>query len=93
MCKYHEVSYNDTIKVMLTLLEHLLNNKQHWTERHGTPRLCVEQPFSSNIKQPMQVLTDPLRLYINIYINAFSVAHSNVRCSTECIADMLTLHS
>ena len=45
MCKYHEVSYNGTIKVMHTLLEHLLNNKQHWTERHGTPRLCVEQPF------------------------------------------------
>ena len=23
----------------------VLSNKQHWTERYGTPRLCVEQPF------------------------------------------------
>lgn len=45
MYKYHEVSCYGTIKVVHTLLEHLLSNKQHWPERHGTPRLCVEQPF------------------------------------------------
>ena len=45
-----------------------LKQHSHWTERHGKPRLCVKQPFSSNIKQTMQVLTGPLRLYIYIYI-------------------------
>ena len=91
MYKYHEVSCYGTIKVVHTLLEHLLSNKQHWPERHGTPRLCVEQPFSSNIKQTMQVLTDPLRLYLNIY--TFSVNYSNVRRHTECTTDMLALQS
>ena len=40
MYKYHEVSCSGTTKIVHTLL-----NAQHWTERHGTPGLCVEQPF------------------------------------------------
>ena len=39
----------------------------------------------------MQVLTDPLRLYLNIY--TFSVDYSNVRRHTECTTNMLALQS
>ena len=95
MYKYHEVSCYGTIKVVHTMLEHLLSNKQHWPERHGTPRLsdvsASSNHFSSNIKQTMQVLTDPLRLYLNIY--TFSVNYSNVRRHTECTTNMLALQS
>jgi len=66
-----------------------LSNKQHWTERYGTPRLCVVQPSLSKIKQTMQMFTDSLWMYIYIhmcmcvYIYIYIYTHTHTHAHTH----------